>query len=435
MGELTVSATPIAGLLQVALPLHGDNRGWFKENWQRAKMVALGLPDFGPVQNNMSYNAISGTTRGIHAEPWDKFVSVATGRIFGAWVDLRAGDGFGTVFTAELGPGDAIYVPRGVGNSFQTLEDDTVYAYLVNDHWSPEARYTNVFLGDETLAIAWPVPLADAELSDKDLGHPRLADVTPVPPRKTLILGAGGQLGRALVERLPDADARDRSSFDVADPKAYETVNWPDYETIINAAAYTKVDAAETPEGRRDAWRINVAGAVNLARVAIEHRLTLVQVSSDYVFDGVEEMHTPEEGFSPLGVYGQTKAAADAVVSTVPKHHIVRTSWVVGEGANFIATMQRLANQGVDPQVVDDQVGRLTYAGDLADGILDILGSGAPYGVHHVTSPGEPRSWYDIAREAFAAVGADPERVTPVSTDAYAAGKALAPRPRNSTLS
>lgn len=433
-GELTVSPTTIAGLLHVTMPLHGDSRGWFKENWQRAKMVALGLPDFGPVQNSMSFNAARGTTRGIHAEPWDKFVSVAHGRIFGAWADLRAGDGFGTVFTAELGPGDAIFVPRGVGNSFQTLAEETVYSYLVNDHWSPDATYTNVFLGDETLAIDWPIPLADAHLSEKDLGHPRLADVTPMSPRRTLILGAGGQVGRALAERLPEADARDRAGFDVADPAAYQGINWGDYDTIINASAYTKVDAAETAEGRRDAWRVNVAGAVNLARAAIAHNLTLVQVSSDYVFDGVEEVHATDEGFSPLGVYGQTKAAADAVVSTVPKHHIVRTSWVVGDGPNFIATMQRLAHDGIDPQVVDDQVGRLTQATDLADGIIEILRSGAAYGVHHVTSPGEPRSWYAIAREAFAAVGADPDRVSAVSTETYSAGKPLAPRPKNSTL-
>lgn len=88
---LRVEHTAIPGLLVVTLPVHGDNRGWFKENWQRAKMVASGLPDFEPVQNNVSFNGKVGTTRGIHAEPWDKFVSVATGRVFGAWVDLREG--------------------------------------------------------------------------------------------------------------------------------------------------------------------------------------------------------------------------------------------------------------------------------------------------------------------------------------------------------
>ena len=88
---LAVHPTAIPGLLIVDLPVHRDNRGWFKENWQRAKMTALGLPDFGPVQQNISFNGDVGTTRGIHAEPWDKFVSVATGRIFGVWVDLREG--------------------------------------------------------------------------------------------------------------------------------------------------------------------------------------------------------------------------------------------------------------------------------------------------------------------------------------------------------
>ena len=121
MSELTVTTTPIPGLLVVHLPVHGDNRGWFKENWQRAKMVALGLPDFEPVQNNMSFNDAVGTTRGIHAEPWDKFVSAAQGRYFGAWVDLRAGDSYGTVFTIEVDESVAVYVPRGVGNAYQTL--------------------------------------------------------------------------------------------------------------------------------------------------------------------------------------------------------------------------------------------------------------------------------------------------------------------------
>ncbi|QGG40020.1 sugar nucleotide-binding protein [Aeromicrobium yanjiei] len=441
--DLTIHETSIPGVLLLDLPVHGDNRGWFKENWQREKMTALGLPDFGPVQNNISYNEAVGTTRGIHAEPWDKFVSVATGRIFGAWVDLRAGDSFGTVFTAELGPGQAIFVPKGVGNSYQTLEAKTAYTYLVNAHWTPDAEYTFLNLADETVAIDWPIPLAVAELSDKDRAHPRLADLTPMvfepagsdpdSPR-TLILGANGQLGRELVTQLPNATAWSRSEFDIADLAAYGSVDWSQFDTVINAAAYTKVDEAETPQGRRDAWRINVHGVVELARVAIAHDLTLVHVSSDYVFDGETPEHTTDELFSPLGVYGQTKAAGDAVVMTVPKHHIVRTSWVVGDGPNFIATMQSLAERGVDPAVVDDQVGRLTYTSDLAAGIRGLLADSAPYGVHHVTSGGEPRSWFEIARDVFAEAGADPARVSPVSTQEYGRGKEMAPRPASSVL-
>jgi len=176
---LAAHPTPIPGLLLIDLPVHGDNRGWFKENWQREKMISVGVPDFGPVQNNISFNDAVGTTRGIHAEPWDKFISIAFGRVFGAWVDLRPGESFGAVFTAELDPSTAIFVPRGVGNSYQTLEPNTAYTYLVNAHWSSEVQseYTFVNLADEDLAIAWPISLKDAELSDKDRRHPSLQQV------------------------------------------------------------------------------------------------------------------------------------------------------------------------------------------------------------------------------------------------------------------
>ena len=123
--QLKAQATTISGMLVFDLPVYGDSRGWFKENWQREKQLALGLPDLGPVQNNISFNANKGVTRGILAEPWDKYISVATGSVFGAWVDLRPGESFGRTFTCVIDPSKAVYVPRGVGNSFQALEDGT----------------------------------------------------------------------------------------------------------------------------------------------------------------------------------------------------------------------------------------------------------------------------------------------------------------------
>lgn len=176
---LRTTETSIPGLLLIDIPVYGDNRGWFKENWQREKMRSVGIPDFGPVQNNISFNNAIGTTRGIHAEPWEKLISVACGRVFGAWVDLRPGAAYGRVFTAELDPSTAIFVPRGVGNSYQTLEPNTAYTYLVNEHWSAEARdeYVFVNLADEDLNIAWPIGLGEAELSDSDRNHPRLAEL------------------------------------------------------------------------------------------------------------------------------------------------------------------------------------------------------------------------------------------------------------------
>src|SRR4029453_10807711 len=371
--QLRAEQTPIPGVVLYQLPVYGDNRGWFKENWQREKGLPLGLPDFRPVQNNISFNEKAGTTRGIHAEPWDKFISVATGRIFGAWVDLREGPSFGAVFTAELDPSQAIFIPRGVGNAFQTLEDHTAYTYLVNDHWSADAQgqYTFLNLADETAAIQWPIPLDQAELSDKDKAHPRLPDVAPMQPKKTLVLGADGQLGKALREAY-DGDTSvefaGRGEFDLTSDDAFEKKNWKNYSTVINAAAYTAVDSAESAEGRAAAWRLNVTAVARLARTAVEHDLTLVHVSSDYVFDGVQKVHGEDEELTPLGVYGQTKAAGDAVVGIVPRHYIVRTSWVIGEGNNFVRTMASLAERGIAPSAVTDQFGRLGFTTALAAG-------------------------------------------------------------------
>ena len=437
---LAATETNIPGLVVFDLPVHGDSRGWFKENWQREKMSAIGLPDFGPVQNNISFNDAVGTTRGIHAEPWDKWVSVATGRIFGAWVDLREGPSFGAVFTAELDPSRAIFVPRGVGNSYQTLEADTAYTYLVNDHWSPDATYTFLNLADETANIAWPIPLDSVEISAKDLAHPHLADVTPMRARKTLVVGANGQLGRALRAEY-DGDATvefaSREDLDLSAPSLATARRWHDYGAIINAAAYTAVDLAETPDGRRAAWAGNVTGVASLAAIAGAHGITLVHVSSDYVFDGGRDgQWTEDDAVAPLGVYGQTKAAGDALVSTVPRHYIVRTSWVIGEGKNFVRTMASLADRGIDPKVVDDQVGRLTFTAELARGIRHLLETDAAAGVYNITGAGDPTSWADIARTVFALSGHDPARVTGVSTEEYFAGAEtpVAPRPRNSVL-
>lgn len=438
--ELALHETDIPGLVWLDLPVHGDNRGWFKENWQREKMIAAGLPDFGPIQNNMSYNEKAGVTRGIHAEPWDKYVSVGTGRIFGAWVDLREGDTFGKVFTMEVDPSKAIFVPRGVGNAFQVLEDNTLYSYLVNDHWSADNKdYAFLNLADETVAIDWPIPLEDAELSEKDKSTPSLESVTAITPIRILVTGANGQLGKALRIEFPDAEFVDRSTFDITDTNTWGDRNWSQYSTIINAAAYTKVDVAETAEGRVEAWKANATAVQNLARIAIDNHLTLVHVSSDYVFDGTNDIHSEDEVFSPLGVYGQSKAAGDIAAATVPKHYIARTSWVVGDGNNFVKTMARLAENGINPHVVDDQFGRPTFTEDIAKGIKHLLETGAPYGTYNMSNDGESVSWRQFAQKVYEYTGNDPVRVDSQSTDDFIAGKVkqgvdVSPRPLQSTL-
>lgn len=436
MPDLRIDTTAIPGLLVVQLPLHGDARGWLKENWQRTKMIALGLPDFGPVQQTMSLNAYTGVTRGLHAEPWDKYVSVGSGSVYGAWVDLRDAPTFGTAVHFELTPDKAVFVPRGVANSFQTLQPDTVYSYLVNDHWSQDAlgSYTYLNLADETVAIPWPISLDQAELSPADREHPRLGDVRPMPAKQIRVFGANGQLGKAITALRADADPVTRQRAELTDPASVEALPWRDIGTVINAAAYTAVDAAETPEGRRECWATNVGGARVLANQAQRHHLKLVHLSSDYVFDGRRAEHSEEEPLSPLGgAYAASKAAADEIVATLPDYLIVRTSWVVGSGNNFVRTMARLADQGVAPSVVSDQFGRLTFADDLAQAILHLI-SLDKAGTFNVTNSGPTTSWYEIARAIFSLRGRKPDDVSPVSSADYGTGRLLAPRPRHSTL-
>lgn len=434
--QLKSYETSIEGLVVYDLAVFGDNRGWFKENWQREKMTAIGLSDFGPVQNNFSFNDKRGVARGIHAEPWDKFVSLGSGRIFGFWVDIREGSPtYGKHFTIEMDPSKAIFVPRGVANGYQTLEDNTVYSYLVNDHWSADAQYSFVSMFDESIGIDWPIPLDECEVSDKDKNHPLLANATPIKPKKTLIVGANGQLGRALRALYPDAECVDRDALDIASSDVFTARRWRDYGVILNAAAYTAVDQAETADGRKDAWSANATAVANLAKISTQYDVTLVHVSSDYVFDGTAVEHPEDEALSPLGVYGQSKAAGDIAAATAHRHYIARTSWVIGDGNNFVKTMKSLADRDIKPSVVSDQIGRLTFTSDLAAGIKHLLDTNAPFGTYNISNDGAPASWAEIASEVYSLSGKSSSDVTPVTTEEYYKDKeGIAPRPLQSTL-
>ncbi len=139
---------------------------------------------------------------------------------------------------------------------------------------------------------------------------------------------------------------------------------------------------------------------------------------------------------APLSAYGQSKAAGDLAVGVVPRHYLVRTSWVVGEGANFVRTMQRLAREGARPRVVDDQWGRLTFAGELARVTGHLVSTGAPFGTYHVSGSGPVTTWADLARAIFVHEGRDPADVRAVSTQDYLEGSSsmAAARPARSDL-
>jgi dTDP-4-dehydrorhamnose 3,5-epimerase len=254
--------------------------------------------------------------------------------------------------------------------------------------------------------------------------------------KKTLVLGAHGQLGKAIRDVYPHAHFVGREECDLTHTDALSSFDWSEYSTVINASAYTAVDEAETPQGRKQAWATNVNGLCRLVNVCIDQRLTLVHISSDYVFDGTKaQSYTEEDDLSPLGVYGQTKAAGDFIVSTAPKHYILRTSWTVGDGKNFVRTVMKLAQEGASIQVVNDQIGRLSFSTDLADAIKHLIDKAPAYGIYNCTNSGKPASWAEIAKNVFTAFGADASLVSGVSTEEYFAGKEnIAPRPLMSVL-
>jgi dTDP-4-dehydrorhamnose 3,5-epimerase len=252
--------------------------------------------------------------------------------------------------------------------------------------------------------------------------------------KNIVITGGNGQLGRALQALFPAAVAIDRDELDITDLAAVRGFDWAGIEIVINAAAYTNVDGAETAEGAELAQQINVDGVANLAAVAGEKDFTLVHISTDYVFDGAKSNHLEDEEFSPISVYGRTKAEADAIVAGLAKNYLLRTSWVIGDGKNFVRTMLGLGERGISPNVVDDQFGRLTFADELARAIKYLLENGVEFGVYNMTNAGPVKSWAEITEEIFADAGFD-LTVGHISTEQYFTGKEnVAPRPRNSDL-
>lgn len=179
MPELAVSETSIPGLLKIKLIVNEDERGSFTELYQAEKLQALGLPEFNVVQTNLSTNRLRGVTRGIHAEPWNKYVTPLRGRVFVAVVDLRKAN-FGKVETFEPQLGEGIFIPKGCANSYQTLSDEAYYLYHVDAHWQPGTSYPSIYPFDKQLDIKWPIAEAAAILSDKDKANPPLSEVSPL---------------------------------------------------------------------------------------------------------------------------------------------------------------------------------------------------------------------------------------------------------------
>jgi len=252
-----------------------------------------------------------------------------------------------------------------------------------------------------------------------------------------LVVGCDGMLGQDLVAALggsPGAhqvSAVDRDVLDIIDPDAcLKAVAGQDI--VANVAAWTAVDEAETHEAQ--AFAVNAVGAANLSRACSAAGARMLQVSTDYVFAGDATFPYAEDApIAPQSAYGRTKAAGEWAVRTyLPgASWVVRTAWLYGaHGPNFVKTMARLASERDTVSVVDDQRGQPTWTVDLAEAIVRLVTSDAPFGIYHGTSSGET-TWFGFAQAIFAALGIDPARVTPTTTGAF---PRPAPRPAYSVL-
>ena len=423
-------STPIAGLFKVLLDHRPDSRGWFEEVWQLEKWAVGPLSWFRPVQQNSSSNLVAGSTRGLHAEPWNKLVTVVSGRAFCVWVDLREGPGFGSKFWQTLSPGEAFFVPEGVANGYQSLEPNTVYTYLVDDHWSPDKAYPAVNPFDPKLEIPWPIPETSTEVSEKDQRNPKLTPELSIPSARPLIFGSSGQVGKALQLAFPNSIPGNRAETRGTDLQGQR------FSAVINAAAFTSVDAAEEPEAWPSVLEGNQILVRNLAQLARDLNVVFVHYSSDYVFDGSKTGPWFEDDLpNPVSRYGQSKLLGDCVAQSLDRHYLIRTSWVYGDGKNFIRTMYERASRGEASTVVDDQFGRPTWARDIALFTKHLMESKAPFGTYNFSVAGDQVSWHEVAVCIYEYLGRGPELVSRVSSEEYLAkNPSSAKRPMNSVL-
>ena len=258
---------------------------------------------------------------------------------------------------------------------------------------------------------------------------------------KILITGANGMLAKSVRKRLEKGNeliCTDVADLDITDEKAVlEYVKNVKPEYIINCAAYTAVDKAET--AGEIVEKINADGPKNLAKAAKENDSILVHVSTDYVFGGdldISKEYKEDDPKKPVTAYGITKLHGEEYIEqNTDKYYIFRTAWLYGDGNNFVRTMLKLGETKDELNVVSDQHGSPTYAEDLANFIGQAIEKKIPYGVYHATNEGFT-TWYDFTKAIFEYTGIIC-KVNPVTTEKYIEMMKItqAKRPKNSQMS
>ncbi len=424
----------------------GDERGYFSPYFIQKNLEELGFQRV--VQTNRSKSA-KGVIRGPKCQA--KIVEVIKGSAIDVVVDIRKdSETYGKYTAVKLTEDNnrQLFVPRGFAHGFVSLEDDTIFQYIVDNDYAPKLE-AGILWNDEELGIDWQKimqenGIEEPILSEKDQHHPTLKENPVIFKReqeKYFITGYNGQLGydikRELLKngiREENIIATDKEEMDITNrEEVMRVIEKVKPDVIFHCAAATAVDKAEEMEDI--VQKINVEGTKNVVDASLKVGAKIVYLSTDYVFDGTKDgVYEPEDSVNPKSVYGKTKYLGEEEVRRNPKHFIVRISWVFGiNGKNFIRTMLKLAENHTELNVVDDQIGSPTYTVDLAH-LLVNLSEMDNYGTYHVTNDGFC-SWAEFAEYIFEASKQD-VHVNKVTTEEYLklTGTKQAYRPRNSKM-
>ncbi len=431
---MTAEPLAIPEVLLIAPPRFADLRGFFSETWSQRRYTEYGIP--GPfVQDNHSLSVQRGTIRGLHAQiapsVQGKLVRCVRGAIWDVAVDIRrSSPSYGRHVAAELSAENwhQLWIPGGFLHGFCTLAPDTEVIYKVTADYDRKAE-RGVIWNDPDLALPWPVGAGEALLSDKDRVLPRFADCVEWFLGVTiLITGGTGQLASALSATGTERVYRvGRPAFDFDKPDSVASVfDAVRPALVVNAAAYTGVDVAETDAGA--AYRANRDGPAQLARLCAEAGVPLIHVSTDYVFDGLKGApYVETDPTEPQGIYGASKLAGEgAVLNACSRAIVLRTAWVYSAtGKNFVRTMLNAARKTDRLRVVADQKGCPTTASDLAEAILAVAARIEAEGwqdrfggIFHAAGTGWT-TWHGLAVATFreaARHGLTPPVVEPIAT-------------------
>jgi dTDP-4-dehydrorhamnose 3,5-epimerase len=322
----SIQRLPISGLNLIQLDLRIDARGWFAETWQSIKFAELGLADFFPIQSNVSSNEEVGTTRGLHAEPWNKLVTITSGSAFAAWVDLREGTEFGKSFFLDLRPGMSVFIPAGVANGFQTTSPNTTYNYLVDGHWTSNSSYTMLNAFDPEIAIPWPITFQNSTISPKDAVLGSFSQVSAIVARPLVLLGSNGRLGRSLSKQFPEASRPSKNQLMSALERGTINDLVPRGGFVLNASVYKIRDQCSGEQEYSHAIKVNYHLVQRLSEAANLSLATLIHFADDHFLDN-EGQNLDKKTRLPIPIdkYGVTRLLGELAGQKAKLYHVVRT--------------------------------------------------------------------------------------------------------------